>query len=137
MTKMRLLLPVATAIVLTAAAAISFARGAEIKAGEVTIIAAWARATPLGATIGAAYVTVENKGSADDRIVSAASPLAASVTPHQTSEENGVATMRPLEGPIVPAGRAAGNAARRHPSDADGALRASEGRGDYAAHSCF
>ena len=101
---MRMLLPAATALALTAAAAISFARGGESRIGDLAIVSAWARATPPGASVGAAYVSVENHGAADDRLVGAASPAATSVTIHQTAEENGVATMRPLDDAAIPAG---------------------------------
>lgn len=104
MKNMRFFLPVATAVLLTAAAAVSFARGAESLQGRVAVTAAWARATPPGATIGAAYATLENKGGADDRIVSISSPVARSVVAHETMEENGVAMMRPLDRPLLPAG---------------------------------
>lgn len=102
--KMRLVLPAAIAMTLTLASAISFARAAEVTVGELAIVSAWARATPPGAKVGGAYVTVENRGDADDRLLSAASPVARSATPHQTIEENGIAKMRPLEEATVPAG---------------------------------
>ena len=53
---------------LTAAAFVSFARGAEMTAGDLAVVSAWARATPPGADVGAAYVTIENRGEADDRL---------------------------------------------------------------------
>lgn len=102
--KMRLVLPAATAAVLTLVSAISFARAAEATAGDLAVTDAWARATPPGAEIGAAYLTIENRGAADERIVSAASPVARSVEPHQAIEENGMVKMRPLADPVVPAG---------------------------------
>jgi periplasmic copper chaperone A len=101
---MRLLLPAVAAVALTAVAAISMARGHDIKAGGIVVTSAWARATPPGATVGAAYVTLRNGGGADDRLLGAASPAAKSVAPHGTIEENGVAAMRPLGDLAVPAG---------------------------------
>ena len=104
---MRFLLPAAIAIGLTAAAAISLARSAELAAaGDLAVTQAWARATPPGAEIGAAYVTIANQGGSDDRLIGAASPAASTVTLHATSEENGVATMRPVVRPAIPAGGA-------------------------------
>ncbi len=101
-----ILLPALTAVALTAAAAISFARGGEATAGDIAVTAAWARATPPGASVGAAYLTIENRGGAEDRLVGASSPVAQSVTPHATVEENGVATMRRWEDAVIPAGGA-------------------------------
>ena len=101
---MRLVLPALTAILLTAAAALSFARGEEAISGTVAVTQAWARATPPGASVGAAYVTIENRGASDERLVGVTSPAAQSVMIHETVEANGVAQMRPLEAPVIPAG---------------------------------
>jgi periplasmic copper chaperone A len=101
----RILLPAATAIVLTIAAGVALVRGAEAPGGALHI-EAWARATPPGASVGAAYLIVRNEGDKDDRLVGAASPAAESVEAHETVDENGVARMRPLEGASIPAGGA-------------------------------
>jgi len=101
---MRLLLPTVAAMTLTAAAAYSMARGDEAKHGDVVVTSAWARATPPGVSVAAAYVSLRNDGAADDRLISAASPAAESVTLHNTAEENGAATMRPLADAMIPAG---------------------------------
>jgi copper(I)-binding protein len=101
----RFIIPAAIALGLTAAAVLTSARGGEAAAGDL-IVSAWARATPPGAKVGAAYVTVENRASEPDRLVEARSPAAESVHLHQTVEENGVAAMRPLEPPEIPGGGA-------------------------------
>jgi copper(I)-binding protein len=95
-----------TAVALTIAAAVSLARGAEVIAGDIAVTEAWARATPPAATTGAAYLTIENRGTADDRLVGASSPAAGIVTIHETLEEGGVAKMRPLKKPRLPVGGA-------------------------------
>ena len=100
----KIILPATVALVLTLAAFISFARSEEVTAGGLAVISAWARATPPGADVGAAYVTIENRGDIDDRLLGVTTPAAAAVSMHETIEENGVATMRPLEDPAVPAG---------------------------------
>ena len=41
----------------------------EVKAGDLVITQAWSRATPSGAKIAGGYLTIENKGSAPDRLV--------------------------------------------------------------------
>ena len=96
----RLFLPMIAALALTAVALVSFARSVEIAAGDLILSNAWARATPPGATTGAAYLTIENRGDADDRIVGAASPAASMVMVHETMEEDGVAKMREVGGTI-------------------------------------
>jgi copper(I)-binding protein len=99
----RFFLPALTAVVLTLAAAISLARGQEA-VGGFAILEAWARASPPGAELGAVYVRIENRGGADDRLIGASSSAAQSTTLHESVEENGVALMRPLQAPVIPAG---------------------------------
>ena len=45
------------------------ARADEVKAGDLVISQGWTRATPNGAKIGGGYLTIENKGSAPDRLI--------------------------------------------------------------------
>ena len=60
----------------------------------------WARATPKGASAGAAYLTVTNNGAAPDRLSCAGSDAAAACQIHTMSMDNGVMKMRPVEGGI-------------------------------------
>jgi periplasmic copper chaperone A len=105
-TSMRLLLPALTAVTLTLAAALSLARGQDVIAGDLAVTDAWARATPPKAELGAVYLRIENRGTVEDRLVAASSPVAQSATLHESVEENGVALMRPLAAAAVPAGGA-------------------------------
>ena len=57
----------------------------------------WARATPKGAKTGAAYLKLINNGSSEDRLLSAATPVADKVQFHSASEENGVSRMREMD----------------------------------------
>jgi copper(I)-binding protein len=67
--------------------------------------AAWARATPRNAPVAGAYLTLQNLGSASDRLVSAASPAANRTEIHQMRREGDVMVMRPLpEGLEIRAG---------------------------------
>jgi copper(I)-binding protein len=63
---------------------------------NITIQRAWARATPNGATVGVVYMTLVNKGMADDRLLSAMTPIAQKVQFHSATNENGVMQMREL-----------------------------------------
>lgn len=58
---------------------------------------AWARATAGQAANGAAYLTIANHGTAADRLVAAASPVARTVELHTHLMDNGVMRMRPVE----------------------------------------
>jgi copper(I)-binding protein len=70
---------------------------------DIEVSDAWARAT-RGDAPGAVYVTIENNGSEDDRLVSVMTDHAAMAMIHQTEMSGGVARMR-MAGEInVPAG---------------------------------
>lgn len=104
---MRLILPVAIATALTAAATVSFVwgeNGAHAQSGDIGVNAAWARATPPGAKVGAAYGTIVNDGTSADRLVRVTSPAAEEASFHETVEQDGVAQMRPLEKGLSVAG---------------------------------
>ena len=73
------------------------ARAQDVKVGDLVISQAWSRATPGGAKIGGGYLTIENKGSAPDRLVGASADVAAKVQVHEMTMNDGVMTMRPLE----------------------------------------
>jgi copper(I)-binding protein len=58
----------------------------------------WARATPKGATVGAGYLTITNKGAEADRLIGGSAAPAARFEVHTTVMENGVARMRQVTG---------------------------------------
>ena len=69
----------------------------EVKAGDLVITQAWSRATPGGAKVGGGYLTIENKGSAPDRLIGGSADVADKVQVHEMATNNGVMTMRPLD----------------------------------------
>src|SRR6202171_1506173 len=73
------------------------ARAQEVKAGDLVITQAWSRATPGGAKVAGGYLTIENKGSAPDRLIGGSVDVAGRVEVHEMAVTNGVMTMRPLE----------------------------------------
>lgn len=73
-------------------------------AGSIEVTHAWARATAATAKTGAAYLTLVNKGTSDDRLVAVAGTVAAKAELHVTNAENGVMKMRPLAAVEVKAG---------------------------------
>jgi periplasmic copper chaperone A len=77
------------------------ARADDVKAGDLVISQAWSRATPGGAKVGGGYLTVENKGSTPDRLLGGSADIAAKVQVHEMSMNNGVMTMRPVDGGLV------------------------------------
>ena len=87
----------ACAAVLSCLLAASSARAEDVKAGDLVITQAWSRATPSGAKVGGGYLTIENKGSAPDRLIGGSADIAGKVDLHEMTMKNGVMTMRPLE----------------------------------------
>lgn len=69
---------------------------AAMPAGSVVVADAWARATPAGTAVGAAYFTVINSSTEPDTLLSIASPVSARAELHQTIIEDGMARMRPV-----------------------------------------
>jgi copper(I)-binding protein len=65
-------------------------------ANAISIEQPWARATPVGARTGAAYVTIVNHGSSADRLIRASTPLAEKVQFHQENDDNGIMRMREM-----------------------------------------
>src|ERR1700720_2060109 len=72
-------------------------RAEAVKAGDLVISQAWSRATPGGAKTGGGYLTIENKGSAPDRLIGVSADVAGKVEVHEMAVNNGVMTMRPLD----------------------------------------
>ena len=93
-------------IMLTALiSASSFALGHEYEGKAVTVAHPWARATPGGSTIGAAYVELSGlKASAGDKLVGASSPVAGRIEIHTHTMTDGVMAMRKVDQVGVAAG---------------------------------
>jgi periplasmic copper chaperone A len=73
----------------------------EVKAGDLVITQAWSRATPSGAKIAGGYLTIENKGTAPDKLVGGSGDIAGRVEVHEMAMNNGVMTMRPLDKGLI------------------------------------
>lgn len=75
-------------------------------AGGITVDQPFSRATPGGAKVGGGYMTLINKGAADDKLVSAASPAAERVEIHEMKMQGDVMKMAELPGGLpVAAGK--------------------------------
>jgi len=81
---------------------------------EVTVTDAWARASSAMASAGAAYMTIQNTGTAADALISASSPAATTAEVHETvvmgspapgaSGDGGMMGMQPVKRLEIPAG---------------------------------
>lgn len=80
-----------------AAAATAPSQGVQVKQ-------AWARATPPGVQVGAAYAVIENGGNAADRLLAVETEVCKVIEIHSTTHADGRMQMRPVESLDVPAG---------------------------------
>jgi periplasmic copper chaperone A len=94
----RFLLASAAALVLQAAPP-SFAQAHETlsKDGTILIQNLWTRATPNGAKVAGGFITITNKGTTPDRLLSASAKTAERVEIHEMAMNNGVMKMRELD----------------------------------------
>jgi periplasmic copper chaperone A len=96
----------AIALLILNAVCSTCASAQQVKAGDLVIDHAWARATPAGAKVGGGFLTIDNKGTTPDKLMGASSRAAGKVEVHETAINNGVATMRPVkDGLSIPAGQ--------------------------------
>jgi copper(I)-binding protein len=72
--------------------------------GAVEVSNAWARGSPGGSQIGAAYLTLQSPTG--DRLTSVSTSVAEKAELHTMTMDNGVMKMRPLDGVDLPAGEA-------------------------------
>src|SRR3954462_5552062 len=72
-------------------------RAEEVKAGDLVITQAWSRATPGGAKLAGGYLSIENRGSAPDRLIGGSADISDKVQLHEMAMNNGVMTMRQLD----------------------------------------
>jgi len=110
------------------------ARAADYDVGSIHITQPWARATPKGATSGAAYMTITNKGTTPDRVNCVSSDASAQCQIHSMTMEGGVMKMRPFEGgleikpgetvTLAPSGSHVMLVALRHPLEAGQKVKA-------------
>ena len=74
------------------------ARAEDAKAGDLMISVAWCRAAPNGSDLANCYVTIENKGTAADRLLGASTAAAEKVEIRQLNEAGGGLTDKPVDG---------------------------------------
>jgi len=75
------------------------------KVGSLEIGHPWSRATPANAPVAGGYMTIENTGDTDDRLVSVSAEISARGEIHEMKVEGNVMRMSPLpEGLVIKAG---------------------------------
>jgi copper(I)-binding protein len=84
----------------------TFALAHDYKIGNLQVEHAVARPSFPGQPSGAAYLTIENRGKAADKLLSISSPIAKSAQIHTMSMENNVMKMREVDGiELKPSGK--------------------------------
>jgi copper(I)-binding protein len=68
------------------------------KIGNLELTDLWARATPPRAPAAGGFLTITNHGGEPDRLIAVSSPVAEIGEIHEMKVEDGVMTMRPLDG---------------------------------------
>ena len=71
-------------------------RAEDVKAGDLVITQAWSRQTPSGAKVAGGYLTIENKGTTADTLLSGSGDVAGRVEIHEMAMDGGVMKMRPV-----------------------------------------
>jgi copper(I)-binding protein len=98
---MRRSLSIPLAVLAAAVVAVLHGReagAADFSIGSIQIGNPWTRATPKGAEVAGAYMTLSNKGTAPDRLIGGSSPVAGRFELHLMTVEDGVMKMRPVDG---------------------------------------
>lgn len=79
---------------------------AAVEVGDLSLTNARSRAMLAGQKVGGGYVTIENAGKADDRLISVSSTRADRMEVHEMAMQDGVMKMRKLnDGLPLPAGQ--------------------------------
>jgi len=84
--------------------ALAPAMAEQVTHGGLTIADPWARATPGGAKVGAAYLEIRATADAGDRLLEARSPVSVKVELHTHAMDDGVMRMRRVSSIDVPGG---------------------------------
>lgn len=86
-------------------AALLLASCSKSGAPDIRISDAWARETAAGQTAGAAYMSIDNRGAGDDRLIGVETTAPAKAMLHANESSGGVSRMREMgSGLALPAG---------------------------------
>lgn len=79
--------------------------GLSFAESKVVVEGAWVGEVPPSSPVAAAYMTIKNEGTADDRLLSVTSSISGNTMIHQTVvDEEGVASMNMIDALVIPAG---------------------------------
>lgn len=73
---------------------------------KIVVEGAWVGEVPPSSPVAAAYMTIKNEGTADDRLLSVTSSISGSTMIHRTVvDDKGVASMDMVDALVIPAGK--------------------------------
>ena len=105
---MRLIMEIAFAAALTIASLVDATVGhaQEIKAGNLVIGHPWSRQSPMGGSVAAGFMTIQNTGADDDRLLKATAEITSNVQIHTMKMDGDVMKMVEMpDGIPIPAGQ--------------------------------
>ncbi|HRX36031.1 MAG TPA: copper chaperone PCu(A)C [Aestuariivirga sp.] len=105
---MRLIKEITFAAALTIASLADAAMGHadEIKAGNLIIGHPWSRQSPMGGSVAAGFMTIQNTGTEDDRLLKATAEITSNVQLHAMTMDGDVMKMAEMpDGIPIPAGQ--------------------------------
>jgi copper(I)-binding protein len=74
--------------------------------GKIVVEDAWVGKVPPSSPVAAAYMTIRNDGTADDKLLSITTNISGHTMIHETVvDENGVAKMDMVDALVIPAGK--------------------------------
>jgi len=88
-------IPIVLAVAVASIASVAIAR--DYKLGPLEIEHPWSRATPKGAMVAGAYLTIKNTGGTADRLTGGTVAIADRVEVHEMTMDQGVMRMRMLK----------------------------------------
>ena len=91
---------------------VSAAGGARL--GDLHVTNAWSRALPPIASTGAAYFTIDNRGSQPERLMGVMTPIARRAEIHEHAHADGVMRMQRVESVVIAPGAAVSFAPGKH-----------------------
>ncbi len=80
--------------------------GLSFAESKVVVEGAWVGEVPPSSPVAAAYMTIKNNGTADDRLLGVTSSISGSTMIHETVvDDKGVASMNMIGALVIPAGK--------------------------------
>jgi len=76
-----------------------------VTVGNISVSAAWSRSSAGMKRTGAAFVTISNSGTTDDRLIAASTPVAKKAGLHTIITDAGIMKMRRIQDVLIPAGK--------------------------------